>query len=59
MNRYEELSGAVKSVKPGLIKFYEKGNNAIGTSVQKAMQNLKALSQKFRTDVQLKNPIII
>jgi hypothetical protein len=33
-------------------KFFERGNNAAGTRVRKAMQDVKALAQELRTEVQ-------
>ncbi len=52
MSRFDDLKGLVDDLEEDFTKFYEKGNNAAGTRVRKAMQNLKGLAQEIRVEVQ-------
>ena len=52
MSMYDDLKSFVDSLEDDFVKFYDKGNKAAGTRVRKAMQELKAMAQKVRTDVQ-------
>ncbi len=52
MSRFDDLKGLVDDLEEDFTKFYEKGNNAAGTRVRKAMQNLKELAQEIRVEVQ-------
>ena len=54
MGKFDDLKGFVDGLEEDFGKFYEKGNKAAGTRVRKAMQELKALAQDIRTDVQSK-----
>ena len=48
---FDELQDAVNDCQTDVIKFVE-GNNSAGTRVRKAMQNVKALAQQVRIEVQ-------
>ena len=48
----EQLIALLEEVKTDYHKFYEKGNNAAGTRVRKAMQEIKTAAQEIRIDVQ-------
>ena len=52
MNRFEQVQSLLESVKNDFGKFYDDGNQAAGTRVRKAMQELKNLAQEIRTEVQ-------
>ncbi len=54
MTHYEALLALVHSLETDFNKFYGKGNKAAGTRVRKGMQDLKALAQEIRVDVQSK-----
>ena len=48
---FDELQDAVNDCQTDVIKFID-GNNSAGTRVRKAMQNVKALAQQVRIEVQ-------
>jgi hypothetical protein len=52
MNRFDELKNLVMSLEADFAKFYEKENQTAGTRVRKGMQDLKALAQDIRGQVQ-------
>jgi hypothetical protein len=52
MNRYEELSALLESLKEDFQKFYDGGNKAAGTRVRKGMLDLKNKAQDIRKEVQ-------
>ena len=52
MEMYQRLQQLVASLEEDFRKFYEKENNAAGTRVRKGMQDLKALAQEIRSNVQ-------
>lgn len=52
MEMYQRLQQLVASLEEDFRKFYEKENNAAGTRVRKGMQDLKALAQEIRANVQ-------
>ncbi len=54
MSQFSDLKDAVDALEEDFSKFYEKGNKAAGTRVRKAMQDLKAMAQNIRVDVQEK-----
>ncbi len=54
MGKYGDLSSFVEELEEDFGKFYEKDNKAAGTRVRKAMQELKAMAQDIRLDVQEK-----
>ena len=51
-NKLDQLITLLEEVKVDFHKFYEKGNNAAGIRVRKAMQEVKAAAQEIRVDVQ-------
>ena len=51
-NLLEELITLLEETRDDHDKFFERGNNAAGTRVRKAMQEVKALAQELRTEVQ-------
>lgn len=52
MSRLDELQKIVGEVSDDFSKFYEKDNQAAGTRIRKAMQDLKELAQVIRKEVQ-------
>lgn len=52
MKRFEQLKDLVMSLEDDFDKFYDKGNQAAGTRVRKAMQDMKNLAQEIRVEVQ-------
>lgn len=54
MRRFDELTNFVAELEGDFEKFYDKGNKAAGTRVRKAMQDLKALAQDIRVEIQEK-----
>ena len=52
MERFEQLKSAVEAMEADFLKFFEKGNKAAGTRIRKGMQDLKALAQDIRVEVQ-------
>lgn len=52
MNYFDKLKSIVDGVEGDMTAFYQKGNKAAGTRVRKAMQDLKALAQEIRVDIQ-------
>ncbi|CAN5896258.1 hypothetical protein BH11MYX2_BH11MYX2_11370 [soil metagenome] len=56
VGRYNELLQLVANMKGDFEKFYNDGNNAAGTRVRNAMQELKTLAQTVRNEVtEIKN----
>ena len=51
-NRLEQLITLLENIRDDHEKFFERGNNAAGTRVRKAMQEAKALAQEVRLEVQ-------
>jgi len=51
-NLLEELIRLLQDTRDDHDKFFERGNNAAGTRVRKAMQEVKALAQELRLEVQ-------
>lgn len=54
MENFQKLKELVASVEADAGKFYNKANNAAGTRVRKAMQELKNLAQVIRNEVTAK-----
>ncbi len=54
MSEFSDLKDSVDALEEDFEKFYDKGNKAAGTRVRKAMQDLKAMAQAIRVDVQEK-----
>ncbi len=52
MSKYEDLKAKVHEIEEDVQKFYDKGKNAAGTRIRKAMQEVKALAQDIRKEVQ-------
>lgn len=52
MEQYEALLKLVEDSKKDFEAFYNKNNQAAGTRVRKAMQNVKNLAQDIRFGVQ-------
>ena len=52
MSKFDDLKNFVSELEDDFTKFYDKGNKAAGTRVRKAMQDLKAMAQDIRVDVQ-------
>ncbi len=52
MSKYNELKSFVDGLEDDFSKFFDKGNKAAGTRVRKAMQDLKAIAQDIRVQVQ-------
>lgn len=52
MKKFEEIKNIIAGVEADAEKFYKNGNNAAGTRVRKAMQDLKVLAQEVRLEVQ-------
>jgi len=53
MNRqYDRLKSFVAGLEDDFEKFYVKKNKAAGTRVRKSMQDLKALAQEIRVEIQ-------
>lgn len=48
---FEQIKETVNNIEADVNKF-DNGNNAAGTRVRKAMQDLKALAQEMRVTVQ-------
>jgi len=51
-SKLDELITLLEEVRTDYHKFYDKGNNAAGTRVRKAMQEIKTAAQEIRVDVQ-------
>ncbi len=52
MSLYEDLKAKIDEIEEDVGKFYDKGNNAAGTRIRKTMQEVKALAQDIRKEVQ-------
>ncbi|ACU04281.1 MULTISPECIES: histone H1 [Pedobacter] len=51
MEKFSKVKELLASIEADAEKFYNAGNNAAGTRVRKAMQDLKVLAQDIRTEV--------
>jgi len=51
-NRLEQLIALLEETRADHEKFFTGGNNAAGTRVRKAMQEVKVLAQELRVEVQ-------
>lgn len=49
---YKALVAKVTEIAEDVDKFYNKGNNAAGTRIRKAMQEVKGLAQDIRKEIQ-------
>ncbi|MCS6917427.1 MAG: hypothetical protein RMK52_05390 [Chitinophagales bacterium] len=52
MKRLEEMRSYLESLEGDFRKFYENGNNAAGTRLRKAMQQLKKMASEVRNEIQ-------
>jgi hypothetical protein len=52
MENFETLKSLIIATEEDMKKFTEKGNNAAGSRVRKAMQEIKSLAQAIRVSVQ-------
>ena len=52
MERFNMLKEMVESFEKDFEKFYVKGNKAAGVRVRKQMQELRALAQEIRSEIQ-------
>jgi len=52
MDRFNQLKSLVDSFEKDFEKFYQKDNKAAGVRVRKHMQELRALAQEIRVEVQ-------
>lgn len=52
MENYTKLQELVESMKPDVDAFFTKGNKSAGTRVRVKCQELKALAQEIRVNVQ-------
>ena len=52
MKTYNEIVALLEAAREDVDKFFVKGNKSAGTRVRKHMQDLKALAQQLRTEVQ-------
>jgi hypothetical protein len=52
MSRLDELKQILSSVEADFDKFYNNNNQAAGTRIRKAMQDLKKKAQDVRSEVQ-------
>lgn len=51
-NLLEEMITLLEETRDDHEKFFDRGNNAAGTRVRKALQEVKALAQELRVEVQ-------
>lgn len=51
MEKLEELKALLIGAEADAEKFYNKGNNAAGTRLRKAMQEAKVIAQDIRVNV--------
>jgi hypothetical protein len=52
MKTYNEIVALLEAAREDVDKFFVKGNKSAGTRVRKHMQDLKALAQQLRSEVQ-------
>jgi len=52
MESFEEIKDLILNTEDDVEKFADKGNNAAGTRVRQAMQQLKRLAQEVRIEIQ-------
>lgn len=51
MSKFAKLKETVASVEKDAEKFYNGNNNAAGTRVRKALQEIKGLAQEIRNEI--------
>lgn len=52
MESFEKLKSLLESTQADVDKFSEKKNNAAGTRVRQAMQEVKKIAQELRLEIQ-------
>jgi hypothetical protein len=52
MKKFDEIKAIIAEAQGDVEKFYKNNNNAAGTRVRKAMQDIKVLAQDVRLEVQ-------
>jgi hypothetical protein len=52
METYLKMQALLEQIKPDVEKVFDKGNGSAGTRVRQAMQEIKAMAQTLRTEVQ-------
>lgn len=52
--QFERIQNFVNSLQDDFDKFYVKENKAAGTRIRKSMQELKAIAQEIRVEIQEK-----
>ncbi len=52
MERFQQIRTIINEIEEDVNKFYDKENQAAGTRIRKAMQEVKELAQQVRTEVQ-------
>lgn len=56
MEKFNQIKELISATESDVQKFYESNNNAAGTRVRKALQDIKALAQEIRNEVtEIKN----
>jgi hypothetical protein len=57
MDKYQKLKQFVEALEDDFQKFFVKSNKAAGTRLRKSMQDLKALAQEIRVEIQGKKNV--
>lgn len=52
MNKLDQLKSLIDNMQTDYVKFYEKGQNAAGTRLRKALQELRRMAKELRNEVQ-------
>ena len=52
METFERMQSLLEQIKPDVHKIFEKGNDSAGARVRQAMQEIKAMAQQLREEVQ-------
>jgi len=52
METYLKMQALLEQIKPDVEKVFDKGNGSAGTRVRQAMQEIKAMAQTLRTEIQ-------
>lgn len=56
MEKFNQIKEIIAAAEADVQKFYDSNNNAAGTRVRKALQEIKALAQDMRNEVtEIKN----
>ena len=54
METYNKIKTVLESMSDDTVKFYEKGNKSSAGRLRKALQEIKALAQQMRVEIQEK-----